>query len=101
MILNGPRNREDLEKIDAVMKPRGYVLVSHDTWFTDFRFVNPNTGLMAIVKVDQHNEVSVKLWFLCNTGCITVQTPEFAIDHPRFSDLFETKMLEIKAKLES
>lgn len=90
---------EAFVKIADLLRPHGYSILNHNAQYTWFTFVNHSNELLAEVRVKAHNDVRVRLKDMYRY-MITIQTPEFQIDHPRFKSLFEARMIEVMGRLE-
>jgi len=81
-------------KISDLLRPHGYAILNHNAQYTWFTFVNHSDGILAEVRVNGHDQVEVRLKIMYRI-MITVQTPWFQIDHPRFKNLFEARIIEV------
>ena len=79
------------QKILDKMKERGYTLMSYKADGSKADFANANhNGISATVYVKEYKTTAV-LWAIF--GLIIVKTVEFDFYHPRFTSLFENKIL--------
>lgn len=88
---------DNIEQVLGLMKDHGYTPTSYSADGTCYNMYHSNNGLCA--EVDMVDKV-VKLMYIHHLANITVSTCSFAVNHPRFKDLFEAELLVMKAQTE-
>ena len=98
MNVSGLNNRDLTATIRDVMRRHNYLVINDNRMLPYIAFDATDQKTHAKVFIHSDGEVGVVLYFSMSNG-IVVQTPEFAIDHPRFKDLFEARIQEAQTLL--